>query len=338
MQDARTTSGTTLRFLSEALEALGADWRRILESCDIDPACVLDPEASISQASCDLVWKRASEATGDPCIGLHAGERIQPHAVNLFGYLMLSSATLGDGIRRVARYQSVLTGKPWLSIEEHASVVQIRVGVTHEDPDIEAIHAEYVAALVLQAMGWVCENEILPLEIRFAHSARGDPEEYRRVFGTRARFGADRSEVVLGPDVLDLPSRHANARFARLHEQFASELLAKQEDTSVAGRVRLLLAERLESGAPDRSFVAKSLGMSDRSLQRRLHDEGTSFRAVLDDWRRDLAREQLQTVGAPIAEVAYLTGFTEVSSFTRAVRRWFGCTPGQLRFDRATVQ
>ena len=78
--------------------------------------------------------------------------------MNLFGYLMLSSATLGDGIHRIARYQGVLTGKPWISVEDEASGVRIRVGIEHEDADIRAIHSEYVAGLLLQVMSWVSER------------------------------------------------------------------------------------------------------------------------------------------------------------------------------------
>jgi AraC-like DNA-binding protein len=254
--------------------------------------------------------------------------------VNLFGYLMMSSATLGDGIRRVARYQGVLTGKPWLSLEDQPSGVRLQVGLANVDPDIHAIHAEYVAGLVLQVTSWVSEQPIAPVEARFSHAARCDEREYRRILRGPVIFGAERCELVLAPGVLELPSMHANERFAQLHEKFAAQLLARQQDTSFAGRVRQQLIERLETGPPDRSSVAKRLALSDRSLQRRLREEGTSFRSVLDECRRDLAGEQLQSQNTPIAEVAYLAGFSEVSSFTRAVHRWYGCTPRQLRRDR----
>lgn len=331
MEDERTTSATTLRLLTAALQDLGHDWRQILEACEIDPDCIKDPEARIPQKRFDRIWRTASEVAGDPCIGLHAGERVHPRAVNVFGYLMLSSATVGDGIHRVARYQGVLTGKPWIAIEDEPAGVRIQVGIEHEDPGIHAIHAEYVAGLLLQVMSWVSERAIEPVETRFTHAARGELAEYRRALRGPVRFGADRNELILEPGVLEIPSQHANARFANLHEKFASQLLTRQQDSSLAACVRRELAERLEAGPPDRSSVARHLALSERSLQRRLREEGTSFRSVLDEWRRDLAREKLQRHDLPIAEVAYLIGFAEVSSFTRAVRRWFGCTPGQLR-------
>jgi len=334
MQDETATSATTLRFFTAALDELGEDWHHILRVCEIDPASVEDPEARIPQERFDRVWKTASDVTGDPCIGLHAGERVHPHAVNLFGYLMLSSATIGAGLHRVARYQAVLTGKPWIKIEEEATCVRVRIGMTEGNPDTCAIHAEYFAAGLLQIMGWVSEQEIDPIEVRFSHSPRADTAEYRRILRAPVHFETERNEMLFAAGVFALPSQHANARFARLHEQYASQLLEIQRDKSLVGRVRQQLSEQLESGPPDRSSVAKCLALSDRSLQRHLSEEGTNFRSILDNWRRDLARNQLQNHDTPIAEIAYLTGFSEVSSFTRAVKRWFGCTPGQLRLDR----
>jgi AraC-like DNA-binding protein len=326
-----TTSATTLRLFTEALEALRVDWRAILRSCDIDPAQLADPEARIPQDRFQHVWIAAQEWTGDPCIGLHAGVRIHAHAVNLFGYLMLSSTTLGDGLRRVAHYQRVLIAVPWVAIDDSGVGVRVRVGTEHGDSEFRAIHAEYVAALVLQILGWVSETEIEPSEARFEHEPRGELSEYRRLLRCPVRFSADRNELVLDARTLDRPSIHADDALARVHEEFAHRLLASEEEATLTRRVRRALAEHLESGAVDLASVARQLGLSARSLQRRLAEERTSFREILENLRRELASEHLERHATPIAAVAYLTGFSEVSAFTRAVRRWFGLTPARLR-------
>lgn len=118
---------------------------------------------------------------------------------------------------------------------------------------------------------------------------------------------------------------------ARVHEEFAERLLAIRDETQVTDRVRCLIAESLESGAADLSSVAQQLGMSARSLQRRLSDEGATFSALLDRLRCEVAREHLERCRIPIAAVAHLTGFSDVSAFTRAVSRWFGAPPARLR-------
>jgi AraC-like DNA-binding protein len=146
-------------------------------------------------------------------------------------------------------------------------------------------------------------------------------------------FSADRNELVLHAGTLDRPSVHANEALARVHEEFAERLLASEENAEVTRRVQRALAERLESAPPGLASVARQLGMSARSLQRRLAEEKTSFREVVEKLRRELARDHLERRRTPIAAVAYLTGFSDASAFTRAVRRWFGRTPARLRQD-----
>jgi AraC-like DNA-binding protein len=325
------TCATTLRLFVEALDRLGADSASVLRASDIDPALLLDPEARIPQDRIERVWPTAQEVTGDPCIGLHAGAQVHPHAVNLFGYLILSSATVGDGLRRVARFQGALTDVPWLAAEDAGSSVRVRVGLQRARPEAQAIHAEYIAALIPQVLSWVSESQIDPLEVSFTHEARGALSEYQRILRCPVEFSAERNELLLSSDMLERPSMHANVRVAKLHDDFARELLAQADGSSLAGRVRRALAEQLESGPSDLSSVARKLAMSPRNVQRRLADERTTFRELLDSLRRDLARHHLERPHIPIAEVAYLTGFSEASAFTRAVRRWFDCSPAQLR-------
>ncbi len=327
----RTTCATTLRLFAEALDDLGVDREAILRGSGIDPACLRDPDARIPPDQFERVWRMASEASGDPCIGLHAGERVRPRAVNLFGYLMLSSVTLREGLERVARFQRVLTGFPWLRLDDAGDPLRMRVGMENRDPEVRAIHAEYVAPLTLQMMSWVSESDVVPIEAHFAHAARADPSEYERVLRCPVKFQAPASELMLSADVLARESRHGNPRIAEAHEQLGAQLLALRQDPSSAGRVRRLLAEHLEGRPPGLAEVGRQLGMSARSLQRRLAEEGTSFRQVLDALRREIAREHLDARDTTIAEIAYLAGFSEVSAFTRAARRWFGATPAQLR-------
>jgi AraC-like DNA-binding protein len=328
-----TTSAPTLRLFVEALQALGGDWRSILRRCGIEPAELSDPDARLPQDRFEAVWIAARDATGDPCIGLHAGARIHAHAVNLLGYLLLSSATLGAGLRRVDHYQRVLTGEPWLALTEAGSSLRVRVGAARGAPGFRAIHSEYVAALVLHLLGWVSETRVDPVEARFEHEAACELADYQRTLRCPVKFGGGRSELVLDAATLERPSLHADRVLARVHEEFGERLLARESHPEVTRRVRHALAERLEADARDLASIARRLGMSARGLQRRLAEEETSFRALLDEMRRELARHHLERCATPIEAIAYLTGFSEASAFSRAVRRWFGLTPAQIRAE-----
>jgi AraC-like DNA-binding protein len=331
MGSGKTTSATALRLFVDALSDLGIDWEPILRGCGVDPAVLQDSEARIAEDRFDRIWPAAAEYAGDPCIGLHAGERVHPRAVNLFGYLLLSSATVREGIERVAHYQRVLTGSPWLAVDDSATWTHVRVGMEHADDETRAIHSEYVALLVLGFLRWVTGTDIRPIEARFEHRARSDPAEYTRALRCPVKFRFERSEIVFPTGALDRPSRHANDEIARLHDEFAARLLERTEEHHLGSRVRKTLAGLLEVGPRDLKSIARHLHMSPRTLQRRLAEEGATFLGVLDLLRKELAVEHLRKQDTPISEVAYLTGFSEVSAFARAVRRWVGCTPLECR-------
>jgi AraC-like DNA-binding protein len=329
-----TALASSLRVFADALGELGADWEGILGECQIDPASLLDPEARILQSQFDHVWVTAAEKTGDPGIGLHAGERARPRAVNVFGYLALSSSTLAEGVERVARYQRLVWGRDFIALHEEAGVAHIELATGEPSEDARAIRAEYTAMLVLAFLAWVADRPVLPLEVSFAHGARGPLEDYARALRCPVKFDADHSEMIFARSALDLPSAHANPSVAQLTDAFAARLLAELPTGGTVAHTRRALAALLDSGEGDVRRVSRRLGMSARTLQRRLAEEGQSFRGVLDSLRRELAEEHLRQRRASIAETAHLTGFSEVSAFARAVRRWFGCTPRELREKR----
>jgi len=334
MNDLRQVSITILRLFLDAVEGVGLDRQALLDGSGIEADLLEETEARIALRDFERVFQNAAELSGDPAIGLHAGEQVQlrPHAVNLFGYLMLSSATVLDGLRRVARYQCVLTDRPWVALEEESDVIRVVANVDAIDPGFRIIHGEYLLALILGITRWVSAEDIRPLECRYQHRARTDRSEYERVMRCGVRFGEAMNEMRFAPEALARPSIHHDRVMEQLHVDFADWHLAHSlEKRGVASHVRKVLSERLEEGAPDLEEVARQLGMGARSLQRRLTTEGTSFRHVLESLRRDLARVHLEDLGTPVAEVAYLTGFSEVSAFSRAARRWFGRPPGRMR-------
>lgn len=328
---AKDTCATTLRLFAEALERLGGDMAPILAAAGIAPTVLADKEARIPSTHNRLFWRAAAEVTGDPRIGLHVGEVLHPRAVNLFGYLLLSNETLLHGLERVARYQGILACRPLVAVRRTARGVRVGVGAAFSDLEARAVHAEYMGAFLLQMLGWASETAIRPLEVHLAHAPRGPRADYERILGAPVRFGSDRSELLLEDRVLARPSRSANRLVATMLDEQAAALLASLEDASLAGRARRVLAEELDGSPPSLAEIARTLGMSSRSLQRGLAAERTSFRDVLDALRREVARDYLEGSEAPITEIAYLAGFSEVSAFSRAVSRWFGRPPARVR-------
>src|SRR5215468_5744037 len=136
---------SSLRMFADALQQLGQDWEALLRESEIDPRSLLDPEARIPQASFDRVWMTVAARTGDPGIGLHAGEKVHPRAVNVFGYLALSSATLGEGLTRVARYQRLVSGRSFLEVHEDGAVTRVELAPEEPNAEARAVRGEYTA-------------------------------------------------------------------------------------------------------------------------------------------------------------------------------------------------
>jgi AraC-like DNA-binding protein len=133
-----------------------------------------------------------------------------------------------------------------------------------------------------------------------------------------------------------LPTAHAE--LANVHERIAGEHLARLDRSATSALVRSVIMRCLSDGKPQRATVAHMLGMSERTLQRRLEVEGASFRQLLDDTHKELAQQYIERDDLSFADVAYILGFNEQSSFFRAARRWFGTTPQQYRLRHGTTR
>jgi AraC-like DNA-binding protein len=165
--------------------------------------------------------------------------------------------------------------------------------------------------------------------VTFARPAPADPAPYQRAFGCPVRFAAPRNALEFAAGDLDEPLPAGNAELARGNDEVLVRYLARLEDTRVAARVQRALLAALPDGAPRKSAIARALGLSARSLQRRLAAEGTSFSALLADARISLARTYVAEARLSVTEIAFVLGFADLSTFSRAFKRWTGLAPRQ---------
>jgi AraC-like DNA-binding protein len=328
-------SVTIFRQVIYGLTEMGLEWKPLFESCGIDPDLTADSEARVTAEVFDRFWLKAAELTGDPCFGLHVGERLRPLAVNVVGYLLMSSQTVQEGLERVMSYQRLVFGRDFLALVGAGSSALIRLEPVGEDPLDEAAQTEFKAMIVLHFLDWITATEFRASEVRFRHPPAGTQAEYERVLKCPVRFRCEHSELVVSQASLNHPSLHANPEIVRIHQEYAERHLAELEDESITRKLKTFLMSHLDQGLWQLPKVARSLYMSPRTLQRRLAEEGHSFSETLDSLRRDLCLHHLEKPGMALAEIAYIAGFSDTSAFTRAVRRWTGQTPLEYRRSHA---
>ena len=157
------------------------------------------------------------------------------------------------------------------------------------------------------------------------------PHPTARPFAARYRSTRRAASLLFGRADLTAPLPTSNPLLAELHERFAGEYLQHFDHAQTSYRAREVIIRRLPDGGPRRDEVASELHMSERTLQRRLEEEATSFVQLLDDTRRELAEQYLGRLHLSLAQAAYLLGFADQSSFFRACKRWFDLSPGQYR-------
>jgi AraC-like DNA-binding protein len=309
--------------------------QELLDAAGIDPVVAADPDERVPAARIIRLWGEAARRTGDSDFGLHLAEWLQPEEhYDVIGYVCRTSPTLGEAYRRVARYFALLHQQVTFSIQEedHAVRVQHHVHDLSDAPPRHPVEC-VLATLILQgrrALG----QPFAPLLVRFRHEAPASTAEHARIFGAPVRFGAPVSELVLPRALWDQPQREADARLCAVLERQAEAQLARLPAVGgLLSRVRGAIDALLASGGGEPSLeeVAARLRQSPRSLQRHLQQERTSFRAVLDDVRRDLALRHLAEQRLALSEIAFVLGFSEVSAFHRAFRRWTGKTPASWR-------
>lgn len=306
------------------LEAIGVDSRAVAQSARIDLAA---EEGRLTGAQMAAFWQAAVRAAQDPDLGLHTATASGVGTLDIVGYVMLSSRTAADALRRGARLMRLLNDGLDLLVEVTpvATTATLVALGDARDPlwsEGRQVRETIMAGLVHQ-LRQLTGTAITPRAVRLPHPrpAHGDAA-HRRVFGVAPRFDAEDCAVELDTRALDAPLRSANAALLVAFEAHAEAALAALDVAGATTRqVAAQIMSRLKGEAPSIAQVARGLAMSARSLQRALTEEGTSYQQVLDEVRRELAARHL-AAGETVAKVAWLVGFSEPSAFYRAQRRW----------------
>jgi AraC-like DNA-binding protein len=191
---------------------------------------------------------------------------------------------------------------------------------------------EFSAAVNLIWARRATRAEITPREVWFMHERPAETALYERIFGCDIRFEAPSTSIVAPGSIVDLPLVKADSKLSETLDRVAEELLARlPKPSGLHERIQELIVEQLAGGDCTASSVARSLGMSTRTLNRRLGEKGTGFRELLDETRSQLAASYLKNKSLSISEAAYLTGFATPQAFHRAFKRWFDASPAAFR-------
>jgi AraC-like DNA-binding protein len=304
----------------------------LYEAVDLTPAILDDPDARIPFAKIVSLYEQAAKLTGDDAFGLHVGEAVDPTAFDVLGYSVINSPTFGAALDRIVRYNFTWTDGSGFAVNTANKAT--RIIYTYFDDSLgECRHdAEMTFAAIAVLGRLITDADWSANSVSFQHSRPRDTSEHGRIFRCPVLFKAKANEFQFDSATLSLPITRADPDLCAVLDRHAGELLAKypRADTLIE-RLRTIIKDELNGGDASLERVADQLGMSGRTLQRKLRDHGTSHQELLDQMRQDLAMRYLREPEMAICEVAYLLGFSESSALHRAFKRWTGMTPSEFR-------
>jgi len=316
------------------------DKRELLESVGVNPDAPVDPKIMVSDTDYYTFFERV--ARGHPKgtqLPLRVGASMRCADYGAFGLAWKSALNLRGSFRRAERYARVLTNVSKYEVRE------VNEGVYMEllrDGDRSnaglRLSNEATIASIVAISEEVSSGTFKSEAVYFKHDAPKTPVVHENHFGCAVHFGADGDALLVSRQTVETPNRLGDSGIVKFFDTHLDTELSRFEDgASLERRVRNRIAQLLSQGTPKVSDVAACFAISGRTLQRRLSDRGYSFTTLVDESRRELAERLLRETAYPLAEVAFLTGFSEQSAFNRAFKRWAGQTPRSYRLDVYTA-
>ena len=315
----------------DALAASGLDRAEVARHAGL-AAATFGETMTLTLEESNAVWRAVKELSGDPAIGLAIAHNMDFAKAPPMVLAPYHGRDWRDAMHRIARYKQMCSPER-VHIREEGGACTVEVDWVHADRE-RAVIADMMFGALVELGRRGTGRHLVPRRVELARP-KGDTAAHEAYFGCPVRFGAKTNRLVLECEDLAIPFLSYNRELLEMLSPALEKALEEhQKAHSLAERVKWLMKKRLATSRPEMSAIAKELAMSDRTLQRRLAEEGTRFQDVLAHARRELAHQYLVDGHLDMGDVAFLLGFDDQNSFFRAFRQWEGETPARWRDKR----
>lgn len=319
--------------LHQALRVHGMDADGLLRLARIEPAQLLDARARISQASSLQFWRLAEQAYAPASdLAVATAQQFSLRALGVLGMAWLASTSLREAIRRLVRYYDLVSSVALLGTEQEGELywLQYRAApavlpVTHD------AWVGVITALCRKSHPTMQDGLFQPAGIRLAHPRNAGTAALQRYLACPVQTDATFTGLAFTAEQLDAPLPGGHPGLALNAEKILAATRATLQSGDTSSQVRAHLLDMLPSGEISRAAVARRMHLTERTLQRRLEAEQFGFTELLQQTRLELAQNLLRDPEHDVQDVAFILGFAEISSFTRAFRRWTGQAPSSWR-------
>lgn len=322
--------------IARTLDAYGLSHEDIFHQVGMDPSILKDANSRYWQEMISRLWRTAVKETGDPNFGLKVATQIRPSSFHVVGHAMSCSATLGDAIHRFARYAKLVSSSAMIELAETDDQLKLNFAFDTGDMPVLPETMDTVMAGLVCFNNWIVGEDVRPLEVRFKRQQPQAPEEYLRLLKCPVLFEQQEDCIRYSQADMHRPVLSADEHLAATLDNMAVTQMAQLSER-FARKVRDCLMQQLsEESEVSRRATAQLLNMTERTLLRRLKEEGTTFQEVLDNLREELAYQYLQRPDCTVQSVSFMLGFSDASTFSRAFKRWTGRRPSLAQHNAAS--
>ena len=328
----RATGGIA-RMACARLGEMGKDPATVLAQAGMTTEEARNPAIRLEVRAQIRLLELAAGELQDELLGFHLARSFDLREIGLLYYVLASSERLEDALRNAERYSRILNEGIRLRFSLQDRAATIALDYVNVDRGADRHQIEFWLVALVRMCRQVTDTRLAPSQLKMRHFRDGTPAEFRAFFGSDVEFGADGDAVSFPAQLAALPVAGRDDYLNEMLQRYAEEALAHSsgQRPTLRSKVEETLPALLPHGSAVASQVARRLGMSSRTLSRKLGEEGTSFAEILDQFRAALAKHYLDDESLSVSEIAWLLGYREVSSLTHAFKRWTGRTPRQFR-------
>jgi AraC-like DNA-binding protein len=327
-----SATGGIARLVYARLREAGVPTAPLLSRAGLTVEQIEDRSVRLKVQSQIRFLELGAEALQDDCLGFHLVQDYELRELGLFYYVLASSDIIADALGRAERYSGIVNEGISLRCRagQETAIALVYVDVERRS---DRHQIEFWLMSLVRLFRQLTNRRLVPSRVRVVHRRPRTPAEFRSFLGCEMEFGCDADDIVFPGAVRLMPVVSADPHLNELLIKYSEEALAHRPANRAPLRssVENAIAPLLPHGKAGAGEVARRLGMSNRTLARRLAAEGLTFSEIQAELKIDLAKRYLNDGDLPISQIAWLLGYREVSAFTHAFKRWTGMTPRAWR-------
>jgi AraC-like DNA-binding protein len=324
--------GIITRLACDRAKQEGAEVDALLRKAGLTHQQIDDPRIRLAVKAQIQFLELVARTLRDDYLGFHLAKKFDPRMTGLFHYVLASSDTLDEALQRAARYSAIVNEGITLKFHEGKSV-----GLSFEYAGVgrhtDCHQMEFAMVTLVRTCRQLTNRHLPASRVSFTHQRKKDITEFRTFFGSDVRFGAAVDELAFSSSIRGMPIVGADRYLNELLIEYCEEAISTRASKPISFglNVENAIALLLPHGEARVATVARKLGVSRRTLARRLASEKLTFARVAQQLKTDLAKRHLADASLSISEIAWLLGYQDVSAFTHAFKRWTGKTPRAVR-------